>query len=110
MKSSAAAYMDRLEDIRGQLPAGEAFFETRSQRSRHSHGKVFGGPDTYVAVQIVPEGVEPLDSLQRAAAKRRGIQLLYFGEGYRQHDGPSSRLGKAIAQAKTFIKEYKCSN
>jgi hypothetical protein len=77
--------------------------EVRSQKSRGSgHGK-FGGPDTYVAVQVVPNGVEPLQALNRDVAKKRGIEIHYFGEGYNQHKGPRSALGRALADAKAFI-------
>jgi hypothetical protein len=76
--------------------------EVRSQKSRGS-AKGFGGPDTYVAVQVVPEGVEPLVALNRDAAKKRGIVIHYFGEGYQKSSGPRSQLGHALAEAKAFI-------
>jgi len=63
-----------------------AIAEIRSQRRRGGHG-----PDTYFAVQVVPDGVQPLLSPNRKAAKRRGIEIIYCGEGYsgRQQTGRS---------------------
>ena len=66
---------------------------------------MFGGPDTYVAVQIVPQGAIRLRSLQEHAAKKRGIIIRYFGEGYSKHRGPRSMLGRAISRAQAFIDE-----
>jgi hypothetical protein len=57
-----------------------AYLEVRSQHVVGTWPKC--GPDRYVAVQIVPAGVEPLKCLNMAAAKRRGIQIVYCGEGY----------------------------
>lgn len=79
--------------------------EVRSQHSRGAGNGRFGGPDTYVAVQIVPPGVEPLRVLNRKVAARRGIKIVYFGDGYSQHKGPRSLLGQAIVAAKAFIIE-----
>lgn len=59
----------------------EAYVEIRGQHSRGSSANQFGGPDTYVAVQIVPEGQEPLTVLNRYHAAKRGIEIKYFGEG-----------------------------
>jgi len=73
--------------------------EVRGQHSRGANAQGFGGPDTYVAVQVVPEGVEPLRRLDRKAAARRGIELIYVGEGYDEHRGPRSSLGRAIRKA-----------
>jgi hypothetical protein len=76
--------------------------EIRGQHSRgRGHGR-FGGPDTYVAVQIVPAGVEPLTTLRDDMARRRGIEIVHFGEGYHDHQGPRSMLGRAIADAEEF--------
>lgn len=80
--------------------------EVRSQKSKGS-SKGFGGPDTYVAVQIVPEGVEPLRALNQDVAKKRGITIERFGEGYSRYSGPRSRLGRALAAAKEFIEANK---
>ena len=57
------------------------------------------GPDTYVAVQVVPPGATPLRCLSRSAAERRGIKIIYCGEGYRKNDGPRSALGQALRKA-----------
>ncbi len=78
-------------------------------KSQHSVGGSknggFGGPDRYVAVQIVPDGVAPLASLQAHVAKQRGIKIKHFGEGYSKSNGPKSALGQAIAAAKAYIAE-----
>ena len=66
----------------------------------------FGGPDTYVAVQIVPNGTAPLKSLNERAAKRRGITILRMGEGYSKNSGPRSSLGQAMAKGQTFVNDY----
>ena len=79
--------------------------EIRSQHSVGKNANGFGGPDTYVAVQVVPSGVRRLVSLQGPAAQRRGIKLVYFGEGYSEHRGPRSMLGQAIAAAEQYIAE-----
>ena len=77
--------------------------ELRAKRSRGSGRGKFGGPDTYVAVQIVPDNVEPLYALNQKVAAKRGIKLVYFGEGYHKHSGKRSMLGQAIARAQAFI-------
>lgn len=78
--------------------------EIRSQHSVGAGGAgKFGGPDRYVAVQIVPDDATPLKSLQQYAARKRGITIKYFGEGYAAHQGPRSMLGQAIAAAERFI-------
>jgi hypothetical protein len=78
----------------------------KSQRSRGAGGPgKFGGPDTYVAVTIAPDGAEVPAFLNRHVLARRGITIKYFGEGYRSHDGPRSALGQAIARARQFIRD-----
>ncbi len=58
------------------------------------------GPDTYVAVQVVPAGVEQLAYLNRSAANRRGIEIIYCGEGYSNRNKTErSMLGAALAEA-----------
>lgn len=84
----------------------KAYLEVRSQKSKGSGLGRFGGPDTYVAVQIVPDGVEKLYALDERSARKRGIQIKYFGEGYHNHCGPRSRLGRALAEAKEFVQSY----
>jgi len=58
------------------LSAYTAYIEVRSQHSRGSSAHQFGGPDTYVAVQMVPEGVEPMSALIQSAADKRGIIII----------------------------------
>lgn len=77
-----------------------AYVEVRSQHAKGS-GQ-FKGPDTYVAVQVVPPGVVRLKVLNHTFAKQRGIRIKYFGEGYEQHTGPRSALGQAIAAARAY--------
>lgn len=74
----------------------------RSQHSNGSSAHMFGGPDAYVAVTIAPEGVEVPYCLNRELLKKRGIEVHYFGEGYSEHRGPKSRLGRAIKAAREF--------
>ncbi len=79
-----------------------AFLETRQQPTKGSFPRQ--GPDTYVSVQVVPHGVEPLTTLNREAAKRRGIKLLYCGEGYstRQKTG-RSMLSAALEEGQRIV-------
>ena len=72
---------------------------TRSQHSRGSSAHQFGGPDTYVAVTVAPDGVAIPKCLNRAVLAARGIAIHYMGEGYSRHSGPRSMLGQAIAKA-----------
>ena len=80
-----------------------AYVEIRGQHSLDERWQ--GGPDTYVAVQIVPDGVERLKTLNRKIAERRGIEIRRIGEGYSEHRGPKSSLGKAIARAEKIAQE-----
>ena len=52
----------------------KAYVEIRRQKSRGTWPKC--GPDTYVAVQVVPDNVQKLVSLQQKAANNRGITLI----------------------------------
>ena len=83
-----------------------AYVEIRGQHSRGSSSNQFGGPDTYVAVQVVPEGVERLKALNRQVARNRGIEIIRVGEGYREHQGPRSMLGRAKKRAHKIAREY----
>lgn len=80
----------------------KAYVEVRSQKSVGSSRGGFGGPDRYVAVQIVPDGVEPLGCLNPHVAKKRGIEIKYFGEGYSKNTGPRSSFGRAMKEAMEF--------
>ena len=75
----------------------------RSQRAKGTAPR--RGPDTYVAVTISPEGVEVPYRLAKDVLDKRGIQIKYFGEGYRKYRGPGSSLGRAIAEAEEFIRQ-----
>lgn len=83
-----------------------AHLEIRSQHSRGG-SRGFGGPDTYVCVQIVPENSTPLTYLNRKVAEKRGIKLIHFGEGYSNRKETSrSMLGSAIQNGKAFVQKY----
>ena len=74
-----------------------AYVEVRSQPAKGTWPRQ--GPDTYVAVQVVPEGVQRLKALNHIAAAKRGIEIVHCGEGYHDRTGPRSALGVAIAEA-----------
>lgn len=76
-----------------------AFVEVRSQPTK---GRGWAtGPDTYVAVQVVPEGIQPLVVLNSRTATLRGIEIIHCGEGYSNRQKTThSMLGKALAEAK----------
>lgn len=80
-----------------------AYVEERSQPSTGKWPR--SGPDTYVAVQIVPPGAEALKSLNESVARKRGIEIRYIGEGYSEHRGPRSMLGRAHAAAERIAAE-----
>ncbi len=83
-----------------------AYVEIRSQHSRGSGSSMFGGPDTYVSVQIVPDGVARLTTLNCRNAKLRGIELIYCGEGYKDRQATiRSALGSAIVEAHRIANE-----
>jgi len=84
----------------------KAVVEVRSQHSRGSSGSKWGGPDTYVAVQIIPDGVARLRYLNRSVAARRGIEIIYCGEGYQDRQKTTrSALGAALAKAHKIADE-----
>lgn len=76
--------------------------QIRSKRSVGSSSHAFGGPDTYVAVTIAPDNAIVPYTLNSRVLAKRGITLKYFGEGYREHQGPKSMLGMAIRDAEEF--------
>ena len=83
-----------------------AYVEERSQHSRGSSGGRFGGPDTYIAVQVVPDGVERLTCLNHSVATRRGIEIIYCGDGYsRRQKTARSMLNRARAEAHRIADE-----
>ena len=84
----------------------KAYVEIRSQHSVGS-GSGFGGPDTYVAVQIVPDGVEPLRSLNSRVASKRGIRIIQCGEGYSRNQATErSMLGAALAKGQRIADRH----
>jgi len=82
-----------------------AFIEVRSQHSKGSCAHMFGGPDTYIAIQIVPHGQKRLKVLNKKAATNRGIKIIYCGEGYSRHRGATSMLGQAIEKAQDIAEK-----
>ena len=64
-------------------------------------------PDMYVAVQLVPEGVEPLKVLREDSAKKRGIEIIQCGDFYSGRTGAGSRYVKAMAEAERLAAKYK---
>ena len=81
----------------------KAYIETRSQKAAGQWPKQ--GPDRYVAVQIVPEGVTPLTSLRSDSARKRGIQIVQCGEYYSRSLGPRSLYNAAITKAKAIAEQ-----
>ena len=59
--------------------------------------------DSYVAVQLVPEGKLPLRRLDRVAAARLGITFIFCGSGDPRR-GPRSKLQLAIREAEMIAK------
>ncbi len=76
---------------------------SRSQHSVGSSAHRFGGPDTYVAVTMAPQGVQVPKILRRDVLAARGIQIIYCGEGYSRHSGSRSMLGQAFARAEQIL-------
>ena len=85
-------------------PIFETHVESRKQTARTGLSG-FTGPDAYVSLQVVPDGAEPLESLQAHAAENRGIHLEYLGEGYSDYRGVRSKFGKLLrlAEAIAFL-------
>jgi len=82
-----------------------AHVEIRSQKSVGDRPGQWGGPDTYVMVQVVPDGVLKLKALNSKVAGIRGIELISCGEGYSRNRGPRSTLGRALATAEATAAE-----
>lgn len=79
----------------------KAFIEIRSQHAKGTWPKQ--GPDTYVAVQVVPKGQTRLSYLNNKVAQKRGIQIIYCGEGYRERCATNkSMLGQAKENAENL--------
>jgi hypothetical protein len=72
----------------------KAYVEIRTQKSRGTWPR--SGPGMYVAVQVVPDGQEPLTVLRSDIARKRGIDIVRFGEGYWNRTGPRSSFGIAL--------------
>jgi hypothetical protein len=82
----------------------KAIIEKRSQKASGKWPKQ--GPDHYVAVQIIPDGVEPLTTLREDVATKRGIEIIRCGEYYSNSTGPRSKYAAAMAKAEEIAAEY----
>lgn len=82
-----------------------AYIEVRTQHAVGGSNGGFAGPNSYVAVQVVPDGEERLKVLNRQAAANRGIKIIHCGEGYAEHRGPRSMFGRAMAEAERIAAE-----
>jgi len=80
-----------------------AIIETRTKKAPGTWPKQ--GPDGYVAVQIVPDGVQPLTSLRGDVARKRGIEIVRCGEYYRNSTGPRSKYAAALKEAERIVQE-----
>lgn len=78
----------------------------RQQRAKRGKSG-FHGPDTYVALVVRGDDGVPVGSLPLSEhnIKRHGWSVERFGEGYREHCGPRSSLGLALAMARARKEE-----
>jgi hypothetical protein len=53
----------------------------------------------------VPTDQERLTYLNHRVAAKRGIEIIYCGEGYSNRTGPTSALGQAMAKAERIAEE-----
>lgn len=76
------------------------YIVTRSQHSVGG-GSGFGGPDRYLALVGVPDGVEFNQStpLHRDRLAKLGIEVEVVGEYYGMHTGPRSSYAKLVTRA-----------
>jgi hypothetical protein len=80
----------------------EAYLEVRRQPAKGTWPRQ--GPDTYVAVQVVPSGKTRLAVLNHKAAANRGIKLVHCGEGYSDRQATTrSALGAALERAQRLV-------
>lgn len=82
-----------------------AIIETRTQ-STGGAARLSGKPDAYVAVQLVPEGVNPLIVLREDSARKRGIKIIRCGDYYTKSTGPRSNYAKAMADAQRIVEKH----
>ena len=61
------------------------------------------GPDCYVAILIVPDGVAAPRAMQRTTLERRGCRLVEVGRGYTRATGPRSALGRVRCVAAAVV-------
>ncbi len=82
--------------------------------TRSQHAKVgrcgFGGPDQYMAVVEVPEGVEfdpQRTPLREEVLLRKGIRIFYCGQFYHAHVGgrKGSAYANCLARARKWVEE-----
>lgn len=79
----------------------KAYIEVRTQSAKGIWPK--RGPDVYIAVQVVPDGVARLTVLNQKVAQKRGIEIIYVGEGYSNRIGERSMYGQAMAEAEAIV-------
>ncbi len=80
---------------------------TRSQHAKRGRSG-FSGPDTYVAVTIAPADVAVPLYLNRSVLEKRGIDIVYCGEGYAKYRKTArSMLNQAIVRAEKYIEKNK---
>jgi hypothetical protein len=75
--------------------------EVRTKHAKRGRSG-FCGPDKYVAVTVAEAGVAVPYALNEKRLRKLGVSVEYFGDGYGQHSGPRSMLGRAIAEARAF--------
>ena len=75
----------------------KAYVEERTQKATGQWPRQ--GPELYVAVQVVPDGVVKLKALNNSVAEKRGIKIIYCGEGYGRNYGPRSAIYAARRKA-----------
>ena len=84
----------------------KAIVVERTQHSKGSGNGKFGGPDTYVAVLLVPNSAQVPEIMNRKVLKERGIKFISFGQGYSRNSGPTSMLGKARKEAEEYATQH----
>ena len=77
----------------------KAFVEKRSQKRVGTPPKA--GPDTYFVVQVVPVGKPRLKVLNTKIAAKRGIDIIFCGDGYSNRQTKSTSMYN-LAKTKAF--------
>lgn len=94
-----------------RLIMAKAYVEIRSQSPKGVGSWPRTGPDVYVAVQVVPDGVDKLTVLNKKVASKRGIDIIWCGEGYSNRCiSSNSMLNIAITKAESLAKKINLEN